>query len=312
VAGGSRDPGRSVISKISAILLAISEGGGPTLTEIAARSDLPLSTVHRLVTELTAWRVLERDEEGRYRAGSPLRTFGGGCACQEPDDPAADTAVRVRERAVPVIEDLFRATGSPVRVGFLEGPAVAYVEKVAGHLPVSSPSPAARLPVHATALGKVLLAFSSPRVVDALLAQDLARYTTATVTRPERLRWSFRTIRATRIAVCDRELDQDWCAVAAPAFGAGGDVVVAVELRVRDLARDVPTLRAALVMSAGWLSRELAQCVRSTAVRRDMDTPRSSRRRRTATCVHVACGLRLCESAGGSGQGGHRAEEARA
>ncbi|WP_433293940.1 IclR family transcriptional regulator [Pseudonocardia sp. CA-142604] len=249
-----------MISKISAILLAISEGGGPTLTEIAARSDLPLSTVHRLVTELTAWRVLERDEEGRYRAGPPLRTFGGGCARREPDD-AATAAVRVRDRAVPVIEDLFRATGSPVRVGFLDGPAVAYVEKVAGHLPVSSPSPAARLPVHATALGKVLLAFSSPRVADALLAQDLVRYTTATVTRPERLRWSFRTIRATRIAVCDRELDQDWCAVATPAFGAGGDVVVAVELRVRDLARDVPTLRAPLVMSAGWLSRELAQCI---------------------------------------------------
>jgi hypothetical protein len=91
--------------------------------------------------------------------------------------------------------------------------------------------------------------------------------------------------------------------------------VVAVELRVRDLARDVPTLRAPLVMSAGWLSRELAQFAgpdRSGAVRRDMSTSRSSTRRRTATCVHVAGGLRLCESAGDTGQGGHRAEEARA
>lgn len=263
MAGGSKDPGRSVISKISAILLAISEGSGPTLTEIAARSDLPLSTVHRLVTELTAWRVLERDEEGRYRGGPPLRTIGGGCVCtEEPADPATASAVRIRDRAVPVIEDLFRTTGAPVRVGFLDGSAVAYVEKVAGHLPVSSPSPAARLPAHATALGKVLLAFSPPRAADALLARDLARYTASTVTRPERLRWSFRTIRATRMAVCDRELDQDWCGVAAPAFGAGGDVVVAVELRVRDLVRDVPALRAPLVVAAGWLSRELTQLVR--------------------------------------------------
>ena len=263
MAGGSKDPGRSVISKISAILLAISEGSGPTLTEIAARSELPLSTVHRLVTELTAWRVLERDDEGRYRGGPPLRTIAGGCVCpEEPADPVTASAVRIRDCAVPVIEDLFRATGAPVRVGFLDGPAVAYVEKVAGHLPVSSPSPAARLPAHATALGKVLLAFSPPRTTDTLLARDLARYTASTVTRPERLRWSFRTIRATRMAVCDRELDQDWCGVAAPAFGAGGDVVVAVELRVRDLVRDVPALRGPLIVAAGWLSRELTQLVR--------------------------------------------------
>jgi IclR family acetate operon transcriptional repressor len=267
VAGGSKDPGRSVISKISAILLAVSEGSAPTLTEIAARSDLPLSTVHRLVTELAAWRVLERDVEGRYRAGPPLRTIGAGSACSghELDDGAATPAARIRDRSVPVIEDLFRATGAPVRVGFLDGAAVAYVEKAAGHLPVSSPSPAARLPAHATALGKVLLAFSSPRTVDALLSRELVRYTTSTVTRAERLRWSFRTIRAARIAVCDRELDQDWCGVAAPAFGAGGDVVVAIELRVQDLARDVPALRAPLVVAAGWLSRELAQLVRPYA-----------------------------------------------
>ena len=96
MASGSKDPGRSVISKISAILLAVSEGSAPTLTEIAARSDLPLSTVHRLVTELAAWRVLERDGEGRYRAGPPLRTIGAGSACSghELDDGAATPAAR--------------------------------------------------------------------------------------------------------------------------------------------------------------------------------------------------------------------------
>jgi DNA-binding IclR family transcriptional regulator len=252
VAGGAKEPGRSVISKIAAILQVVSDGGGRTLTEIAARSGLPLSTVHRLATELAAWRVLARDEEGRYRAGPSLWAAG---ACQ-PDGPAC--VPDVRGRAAPVLEDLFRATGVPVRVGFLDGAAVSYVEKVSARRPVSWLSPAARLPVHATALGKALLAFAPTSTVEAVLALGLRRYTPHTVTRPERLRWALRAVRATGIALCDRELDRTGRAVAAPVFGDGGRGVAAVEIAVRNLARDVPALRAPLAVAAAWLSRELA------------------------------------------------------
>jgi DNA-binding IclR family transcriptional regulator len=82
---------RSVISKVSAILPAVAEDGQSTLTEIGVRSDLALSTTHRLVAELTA-----------------------------------DTSFR--DRAAPVMEDPFRATGAWMRVGYLDGPGVAYIE----------------------------------------------------------------------------------------------------------------------------------------------------------------------------------------
>ena len=118
--GWLEDAGRSVISKISAIVLAVSEGGGRTLTEIATRSDLPLSTVHRLVTELAAWRVLERDSEGALPGRE--RRWGRSTAAptRSPSrDPSAPTWVS--GSAVPVMEDLFRATGAPVRVGSWTG-----------------------------------------------------------------------------------------------------------------------------------------------------------------------------------------------
>ncbi|HXV92696.1 MAG TPA: IclR family transcriptional regulator C-terminal domain-containing protein [Pseudonocardia sp.] len=243
-----------MISKIAAILLAVSDGGG-TLTEIAARSDLPLSTVHRLATELAAWQVLARDADGRYGAGPSLRTAGacsfGGPSCTG----------YVRDRAVPVMEDLFRATGAQVRVGVLDGVAVSYVEKTSAHRPVSWLSPAARLPAHATALGKALLAFAPSSTIDAVVSLGLRQYTPHTVTHPERLRWALRTVRATRIAICDRELDRAARAVAAPVFGAGGRAVAAVEIAVRDLAKDVPAIRAPLAVAAGWLSSELASPV---------------------------------------------------
>jgi IclR family acetate operon transcriptional repressor len=136
---------------------------------------------------------------------------------------------------------------------------VAYVEKVSAHLPVSWPSPAARLPAHATALGKALLAFAPPSQLRAVLAQGLTQYTPRTVTRPERLQWGLQSIRVTRIAMCDRELHPDWCAVAAPVIGAGGEAVAAIELQVRGLALDVPMVKAPLVVASACFSRELLQ-----------------------------------------------------
>ncbi len=256
MAGGSNQPGRSVISKISMILLAVSEGGG-TLTEITARSELPLSTVHRLATELAAWRVLERSSNGSYRAGPPLRALGQ--SAQDGGDDVGGLESSFRDRAVPVMDDVFRAIGVRVRVGFLDDAHdVAYVQKDSLHRPVSRECAAARLPAHATALGKALLAFSAAPVVSSALARPLRRFTAFTATCPRQLRSMLRTIRATRLAVSDRELRLDSAAVAAPVLGPKGQVVAAIELEADDLAEDVVAWRPILVVAAGTLSRELA------------------------------------------------------
>ena len=222
MAGNSRTPGRRVISKASAIML--------TLTEVAGRLVLPLSTVHRLATGLAAWRVLERTEDGRYRAGRPLRAMSGACPC-------TCDATSLRERAAPIVEDLFRVTGR--------------------HLPVTALSPAARLPAHATGLGKALLAFSSPQSAAAVHSGPLRRYTPQTITSAERLRWSLRTIRATRLAVCDRELDPGASAVAMPVVGLRGQVAAAVEVTVLGISRNVLGVKPALAMAAGAPTREI-------------------------------------------------------
>jgi hypothetical protein len=72
---GVRSPARSPRS-----FLAFAEGGEHTLTEIARLTGLPVSTAHRLTAELASWRMLERKDEGLYRAGLPLRVDGTGAA----------------------------------------------------------------------------------------------------------------------------------------------------------------------------------------------------------------------------------------
>jgi DNA-binding IclR family transcriptional regulator len=248
VAGNSADAGRSVTSKVIAILLTFTRGSVYSLTEIARLTGLPMSTAHRLATELTTWGLLERTDDTQYRVGLPLRMIG---------NHAAHTP-GMHERARQVMDDLAAATRSDVRLGVFEDLEVVYVEKPAGFRPLCSPTGATVVPAHATAMGKALLAFSSPRVVDAVIAAGLKRFTPFTLTSPDRLRHSLAVTRLTQVAVARREYDIECSALAVPVFGAGGTVVAALELEAREPQADLRALQPAVVVAARSLTRELA------------------------------------------------------
>ncbi|MCO1655565.1 IclR family transcriptional regulator [Pseudonocardia humida] len=248
MAGNSAESGRSVTSKITAILLTFTEGSEHSLTEIARLAGLPISTAHRLASELTSWRLLERTPCGHYRAGLPLRMIGTGDAC-----PAS-----IAERAPCVLEDLSAATRSRTRLGLLRELEVSYIEKQPGPGPVTAFSPAATLPAHPTALGRALLAFAPTGVVEMTILRGLRPYTPHTVTSPDRFRRALAVTRLTRVAVTRWELEQGACGVAMPVFGAGGEVLAAIELTVRDLGRELQPVMAALSIASRSLSRELA------------------------------------------------------
>jgi DNA-binding IclR family transcriptional regulator len=248
MAGNCTEAGRSVTSKVTSILMTFTEGGVHSLTEIAQLAGLPVSTAHRLTSELTAWRLLERTDDGHYRVGLRLRMLGTGDAAPP----------NVAERAPWVLDDLAAATRSRARLGVLAGHRVAYLEKQPGSRPVSSFSSAATLPAHPTALGRALLAFAPAAVVEAVVARGLRRYTAHTVTSPERFRRALAVTRHTRVAVTRGELEVGVSGVAMPVFGTGGGVVAAIELAVADLGRELQPVTAALAVASRSLSRELA------------------------------------------------------
>ena len=266
MAGNSIDPGRSVASKIASILETFSRGELHSLTEICCFTGLPMSTVHRLAGELTAYGLLERTGDARYRVGLNLRVIGGHAL------PVSN----VYEHGRWVLEDLADSTGAHVRLGVLDVGTVAYIEKTSGHRPISRFCRAATVPAHATAMGKVLLAFSSRRAVDTVIAHGLTRYTKDTLASPEHLRRALAQIRLTGLAVSRREMRGETCAIAAPVFGAGGGIVCAIEITVAELSTDLPRLVPALQMAARSLSRDLvasppaADAVGSDAVGTDL------------------------------------------
>src|SRR5690242_689383 len=199
MAGNSADSGRSVTSKVIAILLTFTGGQVYSLTEIARLTGLPISTAHRLASELAAWGMLERTDDGHYRAGTQLKVIGGRNSLA----PSG-----IEEKARRIMEDLATATGrTTVRLGVLRDAEVVYVEKVNGSRPVSMFYEAATAPAHATAMGKALLAFAPPHAVDRVIARGLERYTQFTLTTPDQLRRSLAVTRLTRVAISRREYD---------------------------------------------------------------------------------------------------------
>jgi DNA-binding IclR family transcriptional regulator len=248
MAGNGTDPGRSVTSKVTSILLAFEHGGTFSLTEIARLTNLPISTAHRLTNELVACELLDRPNDGHFRISSHLRGIAGNARYMPPT---------FHDRARRVMEDLAAATGRcEIRLGMLEGLQLTYLEKPPGNGPVQVGRESGTMPLHATALGRALLAFAPQPIVSAVVARGLCAYTPFTCTSADQLRHALAVIRLTRIAVCRHEYDPHTSSVAVPIFGAGGGVVAALELSQRD-GTDLRMIQPPLIVAGRSLTRDL-------------------------------------------------------
>ncbi len=155
MAGRVPSGGVSVTSRVADILETFAgQRDSLSLSEVARRTGLPLTTTHRLVGELVSRHFLERDESGRYQIGLRLWELASH----------APRSVGLRESALPIMEDLYEATHENVQLAIIDGTDAVYVERIAGRDSVQVLTrPGLRLPVHATAVGLVLLAHASPR-----------------------------------------------------------------------------------------------------------------------------------------------------
>ncbi len=145
-----------------------------SLVELSAALDIPKSSLHGLLRTLAARGWVEADETGT-RFGIGLRALRVGASYVDIDDEV--------QRLQPVLDRLSAQFGETVHLGRLDGPDVVYLAKRESTHPLRLFSAIGRrLPAHATALGKALLAQRDSRTIDALLPGALPRLTTGTLT----------------------------------------------------------------------------------------------------------------------------------
>jgi DNA-binding IclR family transcriptional regulator len=253
MAGRSTVPGRSVTSRALAVLDAF-DAASPrlSLSEIAERSATPLTTAHRLLGELTEWGALVRRSDGRYEIGRKLWDLG----------LLAPVQLELRQVAAPFLLDVHTAIRDTVHLAVRDGLCALYVEAVAGResVPVVS-SVGSRLPLHATGVGKVLLA-AAPPDVEAEVLRSLTRITRYTVADPGRLRRELAEVRRRRYARTSEEMSPGAASLAVPVQvdrAAGPVVVAALGIVVPPHRRDLPRLVPVLEVAARGISRELAR-----------------------------------------------------
>ena len=247
MAGNTSTSGASVVSRTLALLFSFDEAHRAlTLSEIARRSDLPLSTTHRLLGELMAGGALVRRDDGRFQIARRLWRVGLLAAVE----------TGLREVAGPFLADLHAATRATVHLAVREGVEVLYLDRLTGRasVPVVS-TRGSRLPLHSTGVGKVLLAHAPQDVVDEAL-RHLTRVTASTITQPAVLRERLVRIRRDGFATTAEEMTLGACSVAVPVHD-GSRVVAAIGIVVPTLARDQARLVTALQVAAQGIRRSL-------------------------------------------------------
>jgi DNA-binding IclR family transcriptional regulator len=202
--------------KALAILAAFNEGRPDVgVSELAGELGMHKSTVSRLLATLEKRGLVRRDGD-RFLPGFELARLGA----------LAVRDISLVGSARDSLERLARETGETVNLAVRDGDRALNLHQVQSeHIIGVGDWTGRALPLHATANGKVLLAFA-----DGPLPKRLPAVTRKTITSREELEAELRRIRDAGFAVALEELEAGLHAVAAPVFEYSGACVAAVSV----------------------------------------------------------------------------------
>lgn len=226
---------------------------GLTLSEVAERIGQSPSTVHRLLHSLAARGMVESDPATQAWNIGPA-TFRLGSAFMRRSG--------IVERARPILRHLMEHTGETANLGILNGDAVLFVSQAETHETIRAFfPPGTRSPLHASGIGKALLAFSRPEVLRGYLeGPGLTRFTDKTLVTPEALAQDMARIRARGFSFDDEERTRGMRCIAAPVFDLTGEAIAGVSVSGpshRIGSEHVKTLGAVVAAAAAELSHAM-------------------------------------------------------
>ncbi len=239
-----------MLQKLSEIL-ALFSPQRPELSalEIAEQLGRPKSTVYRLLSSITANGFLDQDEDtSRYRVG--IRLAGLGLLAQR--------STTLQRALYPTLVRLSNLTGETATFMVRNGSIGSTVEMVESFQPLMVPGVlGGHPPLHASAGGKVLIAWMSPAMRRELLGARLERFTPTTITDHGRLNEELSRVQDRRVAVARGEWVSDVFGVAAPVWNHAAAVAAAITVglpKARASAEQLDKVRQAVIQAASEAS----------------------------------------------------------
>ena len=210
--------GTQAVDRATSLLIAIlNSPEPPLLSELSRELGLPKSTTSRILGALERQGLIRRDRNSAYLGGEVLLRY----ASTQNKDASLITRMR------PILESLATKTSESVNLAVPGVDDLKLIDQVDGkHLLGATNWIGRAVPYHASALGKVFLAFGAAP----LPAGTLQTKTSRTITTRTLLNAELEKVRKAGFAIIDNELEDGLVAVAAPVFNIEGHVVAAISI----------------------------------------------------------------------------------
>jgi DNA-binding IclR family transcriptional regulator len=220
-----KDTVMNPLNKVFSIIESVvaRQDKGVTYSEIVMALDLPKSSVHRILKDLTDLGYLNFNPETKRYFGS-LRLAALGAEVM--------SHFQLRDHVRHHLLELHQETDHTINLGILDGTMGVFVDKIESKdFGIKLFSEIGKtFPLHCTGLGKALLASSPDDTVEKLLEVPLNPLTDKTITDPEVFKRELALIRNRGYAIDNEEITRGIMCAAAPVFGFNGELICALSL----------------------------------------------------------------------------------
>ena len=194
-----------------------------SLSEMARRIGVSRSSAFRLVHTLQRLGYLDREDETKnYRLGARVMSLGYSFLASKD----------IAELARPDLQRLRSATRCSTHLGILDGAEVIYIARFAAHKPVSAMiSVGARVPAHATTMGRIILAYKPEAYIrEHFTGRPMAKFSEQTPLTVDHLLAMLDADRRRGYVISHSNFEAGIASIAAPVFDAKGEVLGAINV----------------------------------------------------------------------------------
>ena len=245
-----------VIDRMMEILAELERhAGGLNIREMTQSLKLPRTTVYRIMNTLQIHEVVRRDDDGVYHLGRRLLALAAHTSARYSD-------AKLAAICQPFIDRLAAELGEGIKLSIIDADGAMVLAAAQGRREYALTVAAGqRMPIHASAAGKLILAYQPDDIIDYWLNQPLPAYTSKTITDPPKLRTAMASIKRAGWAFDEGETAPSIQAVATPIFIKSGGLAAAISVPflVGATQDRVEEIKAAAIRTATAASEALSR-----------------------------------------------------